>query len=128
MEIVKCESCGSPHIKKEGEYYVCESCGSKFKDVEENGDFTNVFSSNKSVWQEIKNAVYTGDFSNLSEPGNAAVDLICCVFLGYFGIHKLIRGKYVLGILYFMTGGLFVFGWIIDIIRYTRRFLNLKKV
>ena len=31
MERVFCEVCNSNHIVKEGEYFICESCGTKYK-------------------------------------------------------------------------------------------------
>lgn len=31
MEKVSCEVCNSNHIVKEGEYFICESCGTKYK-------------------------------------------------------------------------------------------------
>lgn len=36
-------------------------------------------------------------------------------FLGTFGVHKFYLGKIGVGILYFFTGGLFLFGWIYDL-------------
>ena len=44
------------------------------------------------------------------------VALLLCIFLGFFGAHKFYLGKIGMGILYLLTGGLFGFGWIIDII------------
>ncbi len=42
------------------------------------------------------------------------LEFILCLTLGYFGAHKFYEKKYGMGILYFLTFGLFVFGWIID--------------
>lgn len=42
--------------------------------------------------------------------------LLLTIFLGVFGIHKFYIGKIGMGILYLFTGGLFLIGWIIDII------------
>ena len=36
-------------------------------------------------------------------------------FLGYFGIHRLYMGKWVTGVIYFLTGGLFLVGWLYDL-------------
>jgi TM2 domain-containing membrane protein YozV len=44
------------------------------------------------------------------------VDLVLCIFLGPIGVHKFYEGKVGIGILYIFTGGLFMIGWIIDII------------
>lgn len=44
------------------------------------------------------------------------ITLLLCIFLGYLGIHKFYVGKIGGGLLYLLTGGLFGFGWVIDII------------
>lgn len=36
-------------------------------------------------------------------------------FLGVFGIHRLYMGKWMTGIIWFMTGGLFLVGWLYDL-------------
>lgn len=41
---------------------------------------------------------------------------ILCLFLGPFGIHKFYQGKIGIGILYFFTCGIFLIGWVIDLI------------
>ena len=42
--------------------------------------------------------------------------LILCIFLGFVGAHYFYVGRYGRGVLYMFTIGLFMFGWIIDII------------
>jgi len=36
-------------------------------------------------------------------------------FLGVFGVHKFYLEKVAVGIIYFLTGGLFLIGWIYDL-------------
>jgi TM2 domain-containing membrane protein YozV len=36
-------------------------------------------------------------------------------FLGIFGAHRLYMGKWITGIIYFFTGGLFFLGWLFDL-------------
>lgn len=47
---------------------------------------------------------------------NKWVAFFLCLCLGFLGAHKFYEGKIGIGILYLLTGGLFVIGWIIDII------------
>lgn len=47
--------------------------------------------------------------------------LILCIALGYYGAHKFYEGKIGLGFLYLFTCGLFLAGWIIDIINIAGR-------
>jgi TM2 domain-containing membrane protein YozV len=37
------------------------------------------------------------------------------VFLGVFGAHRLYVGRWITAILYFLTGGLFLLGWLYDL-------------
>ena len=43
--------------------------------------------------------------------------LILCIFLGFVGAHYFYVGRYGRGVLYMFTAGLFVIGWILDIIK-----------
>ena len=43
--------------------------------------------------------------------------LILCIFLGFVGAHYFYVGRYGRGFLYMFTAGLFVIGWILDIIK-----------
>ena len=36
-------------------------------------------------------------------------------FLGFLGIHRFYMGKWISGIIYLLTGGLFTVGWLYDL-------------
>ena len=40
---------------------------------------------------------------------------ILLTFLGIFGVHRFYMGKWVSGIIWFVTGGLFLLGWLYDL-------------
>lgn len=48
-------------------------------------------------------------------PKNKTAALILAILTGYIGFHRFYVGKVGTGILYLLTGGMFLFGWIIDI-------------
>lgn len=54
-------------------------------------------------------------------------ELILAWFLGFFGAHKFYRKKYGMGILYILTFGLFVIGWLGDAISLTLQYFSGKK-
>ncbi len=43
-----------------------------------------------------------------------SVAWILHTFLGVFGVHRLYMGKWITGLLYLLTGGLFLVGWLYD--------------
>lgn len=47
-------------------------------------------------------------------------DFFLCLFGGWFGLHRFYRKEIGLGILYLLTIGLFLVGWITDTIRLSR--------
>ena len=48
---------------------------------------------------------------------NKTTRILVTIFGGWFGLHKFLDHRIGAGILYFLTGGLFGIGWIIDIIK-----------
>ena len=49
-------------------------------------------------------------------PKSKIVTLLLAIFLGIFGIHRFYAGKYISGVVYLFTYGVFYCGWILDII------------
>lgn len=55
-----------------------------------------------------------------SKPRNRRVSLLLCIILGAVGIHGIHRfyeGKFKTGLLWLLTGGLFLIGWITDMVK-----------
>jgi TM2 domain-containing membrane protein YozV len=50
-----------------------------------------------------------------SSDKNALLTLILCVLFGYLGVHRFYLERYLSGLLYFFTGGLFGIGVIVDV-------------
>ncbi len=55
------------------------------------------------------------DFKFASGQIDYNVAWILLVFLGVFGIHRFYMGKWVTGLIFLVTGGLFTFGWLYDL-------------
>ncbi len=49
-------------------------------------------------------------------PLDYTIGWLLLTFLGVFGIHRLYMGKWLTGILYLLTGGLFLVGWLYDLL------------
>ena len=47
-------------------------------------------------------------------PVNYTVAWILLTFLGFFGIHRFYMGKWLTGLVYLLTGGLFTLGYLYD--------------
>ncbi len=45
---------------------------------------------------------------------NYTVAWVLLTFLGLFGVHRMYMGKWLTGIIYLLTGGLFLVGWLYD--------------
>jgi TM2 domain-containing membrane protein YozV len=48
-------------------------------------------------------------------PVDYTVAWILLTFLGLFGIHRMYMGKWLSGIVWLLTGGLFLLGWLYDL-------------
>ena len=51
-----------------------------------------------------------------TSPKSRLIALVMCVIFGALGVHRFYVGRWITGILYIFTGGLFVIGWFIDIL------------
>lgn len=48
-------------------------------------------------------------------PVDYSITWLLLTFLGVFGVHRMYMGKWITGILYLCTGGLFLLGWLYDL-------------
>lgn len=55
-------------------------------------------------------------YSTLTSDKNKDTAFILCLLGGFFGLHQFYVGRIKTGIIYLCTGGLFLCGWIIDLI------------
>ena len=104
-----CKYCGN---EIDEEVVVCTKCGKQVKELK--------YSDEKNSLSNIN----LEGFGNRNVEKNKVLSIIlCCLgFFGVGGIHKFYEGKIGMGILYFLTGGLFWIGTIVDLIT----FLNIK--
>lgn len=48
-------------------------------------------------------------------PTSYSVSWILLAFLGIFGVHRFYMGKWITGLIWLFTGGLFLIGWLYDL-------------
>lgn len=57
------------------------------------------------------------NYSTLTSDKSKKTALILCAVGGFFGLHQYYVGKIGTGLLYTFTGGLFLIGWLLDLIK-----------
>ena len=109
VETKFCKECGQKIAKKA---VICPHCGCQIEEIQKEAAPQIVINnSNQNSNQNTNvNAMMPG-FGRLK---NKWVALLLCVFLGAVGGHKFYEGKAGAGILYLLTGGLFLIGVVID--------------
>lgn len=76
----------------------------------------------------IDDEVVNGFTSEMDiELKNLRKEFIICLFLGLFGVHKFIKGKFIMGLLYLFSLGLVGIGWLIDLITILVKICGIKK-
>ena len=93
-----CKHCGEKILK---EAVICVHCGLQ---VEELKQTEKIIINNSRINPHMR------------AEKNKWVAFLLCVFLGFFGAHKFYEGRFLLGIVYLFTAGLFGIGWFIDIL------------
>jgi len=109
-----CKYCGA---KIPEEAIICTACG---RQVEEIKSTQSAQSTQPTIVINNENTNANSNINNVGgvklRPKNKWVALLLCVFLGFLGAHKFYEGKIGMGIIYILTGGLFLIGVIIDFI------------
>ncbi len=57
----------------------------------------------------------TADARYRSGDNNYTLGWVLLTFLGVFGVHRFYLGKWVTGLIWLFTGGLFLIGWLYDL-------------
>ena len=64
----------------------------------------------------------------VSGPIDYSVVWILHVLLGVFGVHRFYMGKWITGILFFFSGGLFLLGWLYDLLTLNDQVSELNRL
>lgn len=104
-----CRNCGV----KIGEVKFCPNCGTSTANIAPTVQPTIVIANFNAI-PNINENVMTGVEISVK---SKMVTLILSIFFGGLGIHRFYVGKIGSGVLWFFTGGLFMIGWIYDIIK-----------
>ena len=107
-----CQKCGA-NVENEK---VCPNCGNVLQEENSTPQQTPTIIINNVNKNENTNinAGYGGN--SISHKIKIAA-LILAIFLVCLGIHRFYVGKVGTGVIWLLTGGLFVFGWIYDIVK-----------
>lgn len=124
MEVYKfkCKSCGSTKYDKVDKHiFKCQYCGNTEEVLQ------------KTVEKIIIKEVHISEdkqkdiAEKKEELSNSIINFAIVIFLGVFGVHKFLKGKILIGIVYLFTYGLFGFGVFIDIIKAIKRVIVASK-
>lgn len=94
-----CQHCGETIDK---DCIICPKCGKQVQDIQQ----PNVVIQNTNTTTVVHHG----------RERNKWTAFWLCLLLGPVGAHKFYEGKAGMGILYILTGGLFLIGWIVDLI------------
>ena len=101
-----CKHCGESIDK---ECVVCPKCGKQVEEIKNSKDDRNIVINNTATANSravVKNVGY-------GRQKNKWISLLLCIFT--ICGHKFYEGKFLMGIIYLFTVGLFGIGWFIDI-------------
>lgn len=102
-----CEFCGN---KVHMDAVMCPNCGRQLEELK-----TDKTSNNPQIVINNTNTM-NGTIPYRRKECDKWTAFLLCLFLGYFGAHKFYEGKTGMGVLYLFTAGLFLVGYIVDLI------------
>ena len=124
---MQCKHCGA---EVGSEYRLCPYCKCEMEDPTKNNNQPTIIIQNiidpnaiQTQNQAYGNQMYYNNDNtypakgNMCSQKNKTVALLLVLILGFFGAHRFYAGKVVTGIIWFLTGGLFLFGWFYDMIK-----------
>lgn len=106
-----CKHCGA---KIAEDAVICTACGRQVEEIKLETATPNIVINNTNTNSNVNTNNVGGGIVGRAK--NKWVSLLLCFFLGWLGAHKFYEGKIGMGILYLLTGGLFMIGVIIDFI------------
>lgn len=112
---MKCNNCGNEFM----EGLFCPECGTKYTSEEILSNVEKTELENQNVIEKKPELESQNVVEKKTEEvwKNKWISLLLCIFLGPWGIHRFYEKKIISGVIYFLTGGLFLVGWLIDIVR-----------
>lgn len=83
-------------------------------EVIDNSSTYNNYGNNNSNYNN-HNFYQTDNADNIVSDKNSTITVLLCWFGGIFGLHRLYLGRFISGIIYLLTGGLFGIGIFFDL-------------
>lgn len=126
-EVKFCKHCGS---KIPVDAVICTVCGRQVEALNTDSPSApapQIIINNDNTNQNVN---HTSSSASLNIGGsrrtgrkkvNRSTALFLCIIGGYLGLHKFYEGNILMGIVYACTGGLFLIGWIVDILSISKK-------
>lgn len=102
-----CGSCGAREFVEKKDAYICAYCDTVYPKTKTEA----VPSYAETPAAAVKQEIYVG------RQKNKWIAFGLCFLLGPLGAHKFYEGRIGMGIVYFLTCGLFGIGWMVDCVR-----------
>ena len=109
-----CMHCGE---KIDVDCVVCPKCGKQVAEIKQSAPapVPQVVINNKNDNVNTNVNTQVAAVVPHGRAKNKWVAFFLCLFLGYFGAHKFYEGKFIMGIIYLFTCGLFMIGAFVDL-------------